>query len=228
MGAPADFAASGAVRFPAVFGHDDMAALGDELDAVLLGRPGRRLTGGAWTSLLPALTGIAAGLIGETAFPVRVVAFDKTPETNWAVGWHQDRTVAVQARVEAEGFGPWSTKDGVVHVSPPVEVLRSMVTLRLHIDPCDDDNAPLKVARGTHRLGMVAADKAAEVAAAHQLLTCHGHAGDVWAYSTLILHASDRSRSAGRRRVLQIDYAHQPLPGRLSGKVWTAAIQPNP
>ncbi len=214
----ADFAASGAVRFPAVFGHDDMTALGDELDAVLLGRPGRRLTGGAWTSLLPALTEIAAGLIGDGAFPVRVVAFDKTRETNWAVGWHQDRTVAVQARVETEGFGPWSTKDGVVHVAPSIEVLQGMVTLRLHVDPCDDDNAPLKVARGTHRLGVVAADRAAEIAAAHSLLTCHARAGDVWAYSTLILHASERSRSERRRRVLQVDYAAEPLPDGLEWK----------
>jgi len=42
----ADFAATGAVHFPAVFGHDDMAALGLALDAVLLGRPGLRLTAG--------------------------------------------------------------------------------------------------------------------------------------------------------------------------------------
>jgi len=214
----ADFAASGAVRFPAVFAKDDMTALGEKLDAVLLGRPGRRLTGGVWTTVLPALTEIAAGLIGEGAFPVRAVAFDKTSAANWALAWHQDRTVAVQARVETGGFGPWSTKDGVVHVAPPVDVLRRMVTLRLHIDPCDDDNAPLKVALGTHRLGMVAADKAVEVAATRPLLVCHADAGDVWAYSTLILHASDRSRSAGRRRVLQIDYAHQPLPGRLRWK----------
>ncbi len=213
----ADFAATGAVRFPAVFGHDDMTALGLALDAVLLGRPGRRLTSGAWVNVLPALTRLAAGLIGEATFPVRAVAFDKTAETNWAVAWHQDRTVAVRERVETEGFGPWSTKDGVLHVAPPVEVLRDMVTLRLHIDPCGPDNAPLRVALGTHGLGVVAAGKAAEVAAAHPLLVCHADEGDVWAYSTLILHASERSRSKGRRRVLQVDFAARPLP---NGLVW--------
>ncbi|HVZ28953.1 MAG TPA: phytanoyl-CoA dioxygenase family protein [Asticcacaulis sp.] len=161
------------------------------------------------------MTCIAAGLIGEGAFPVRAVAFDKTPETNWSVAWHQDRTIAVESRVETEGFGPWSTKDGQLHVAPPVEVLQGMATLRLHIDDCDDGNAPLKAALGTHRLGMVPADKAAEVAAAHLLQVCHAEAGDVWAYATLILHASERSRSAGRRRVLQVDYAAVPLPGEL-------------
>jgi hypothetical protein len=207
-----DFAASGAVHFPGVFDKDDMAALGVELDAVLLGRPGRRLISGSWTAVLPPLTAIAAGLIGEGAFPVRAVAFDKTQDTNWAVAWHQDRTVAVRQRVDTEGFGPWSTKDGVPHVAPPVNVLRDMVTLRLHVDPCGADNAPLKVALGTHRLGAVAADQASRVANACPLRVCEAGAGDVWACSTLILHASERSRSHGRRRVLQVDFAAAPLP----------------
>jgi hypothetical protein len=214
----ADFAATGAVRFPAVFRHDDMTALGGALDAVLLDRPGRRLTAGPWTAVLPGLTRIAAGLIGEAAFPVRAVAFDKTQATNWAVAWHQDRTVAVRERIDAEGFGPWSTKDGVLHVAPPVEVLQGMVTLRLHVDDCAADNAPLKVALGTHGLGVVAAGKAASVAAGHPLCICHAQAGDVWAYSTLILHASERSRSNGRRRVLQVDFAANPLPDGLQWK----------
>jgi len=215
MGIEADFAASGAVRFAAVFRQDDMTALGEALDAVLLGRPGRRLMAGPWMTVLPALTRIAAGLIGEAAFPVRAVVFDKTPQTNWAVAWHQDRTVAVCERVEAPGFGPWSTKDGMLRVAPPVEVLRGMVTLRLHVDACGPDNAPLKVALETHRQGAIAADRAAEVAAGHPLCVCHADAGDVWAYSTLILHASGRSRSARRRRVLQIDFASRPLPDGL-------------
>ncbi len=166
-------------------------------------------------SVLPRLTAIAAELIGEGAFAVRAVAFDKTPETNWAIAWHQDRTVAVRERVAADGFGPWSTKDGVPHVAPPVDVLRGMVTLRLHIDACGEANAPLKVALGTHRLDVVAADKAAEVASAHPLLACLADTGDVWACSTLILHASERSRIAGRRRVLQTDFAAGPLSGGL-------------
>jgi hypothetical protein len=215
MAGGADFAETGAIRFPAVYTHEDMAALGDKLDAVLLGRPGKRLTAGPWMEILPPLTRIAAELIGEGAFPVRAVAFDKTPESNWSVAWHQDRTIAVQSRVDTGGFGPWSTKDGQLHVAPPVEVLQGMVTLRLHIDDCDDSNAPLKAALGTHRLGVVAADKAAEIASAHPVQVCHARSGDVWAYATLILHASESSRSKGRRRVLQVDYAAADLPGSL-------------
>jgi hypothetical protein len=126
--------------------------------------------------------------------------------------------VAVRERVDVDGFGPWSIKNGVPHVAPPVGVLEGMVTLRLHVDACGDNNAPLKVALGTHRLGVVEAHAAAEVAALHPVLVCLADAGDVWAYSTLILHASERSRANGRRRVLQVDFAANPLPPGLEWK----------
>ena len=40
-------------------------------------------------------------------------------------------------------------------------------------------------------------------------------AGDVWVYSASILHASDRASAGGRRRVLQLSYSADPLPGGL-------------
>ena len=53
---------------------------------------------------------------------VRSILFDKTPEENWPVLWHQDLSIAVKAKKELEGYRPWSLKDGVVHVQPPSEV----------------------------------------------------------------------------------------------------------
>jgi len=213
-----DFLNTGAIHFPAVLDSGQVAALADQLEPALVkGRPGKRLTGGL-DSLLGqegALGRIAASLIGGNSFPVRAVLFDKTPETNWSVGWHQDRTVAVRQRRETAGYGPWSVKGGIAHVAPPISVLEGMVTLRLHLDDCDEDNAPLKVALGSHRLGLVPADEAANEAKRRQVLACHAKAGDVWAYSTLILHASERSQSGGRRRVLQVDYSASALPGGL-------------
>ena len=41
---------------------------------------------------------------------------------------------------------------------------------------------------------------------------CHAAPGDVWAYSTPILHASAPSQSVGHRRVLQLDFASGELP----------------
>jgi hypothetical protein len=146
---------------------------------------------------------------------VRAVMFDKTPEANWAVAWRQDRTLPVADRVEVEGFGQWSTKDGLLHVAPPFAILARMVTLRIHLDPVDAANAPLRAALGSHRLGRVAAEDAAARAAEHPVIDGLADAGDVWAYATPILHASDRAQPPRRRRVLQVDYADFDLPGGL-------------
>jgi Phytanoyl-CoA dioxygenase (PhyH) len=96
---------------------------------------------------------IAATEAGESISPVRVLLFDKTPAANWAVPWHQDRTVVVKERHDVAGFGPWSVKDGVDHVEPPISVLEGMLTLRLFVDDCGDDNGPLEVTIGSHRFG---------------------------------------------------------------------------
>jgi hypothetical protein len=61
----------------------------------------------------------------------------------------------------------------------------------------------------------VPADEAAARAENLPQVVCHAMAGDVWAYSTPILHMSERTRSDRRRRVLQVDFAASELPGGL-------------
>ena len=157
----------------------------------------------------------AAAILGAAARPVWAILFDKTADNNWSVAWHQDRTIAVRARHELPGFGPWSVKAGVVHVEPPFEVIENMITIRAHLDDCADDNAPLLVVPGSHRLGRVATGETASVAHAHGHAACLAAAGDLWIYATSIVHASERARKPGRRRVLQVDYASDELPGGL-------------
>jgi hypothetical protein len=157
----------------------------------------------------------AAALIGPDAIPVRALLFDKSSARNWAVGWHQDRVIAVKQRREVPGFGPWSVKEGIAHVAPPVEVLGGMVTVRLHLDPVGADNAPLLYAPGSHRLGIVPVEDVASAVARCGIESSLAQAGDAWAYSTLILHASEPASVPQRRRVLHVDYAACSLPGGL-------------
>ena len=56
-------------------------------------------------------------------FPVRAIYSDKSVETNWLVAWHQDLTIVVNQQAELAGYGPWSVKNGPVHVQPPAEWL---------------------------------------------------------------------------------------------------------
>lgn len=158
---------------------------------------------------------IAAGQLGEGARPVRAILFDKTPSANWSLAWHQDRVVAVRDRVEVKGFGPWTRKHGALHVAPPFEVLANMVTLRIHLDATPQTNAPLLIAPGSHRLGRIPEPDIPTVVAQCGVLACLAGPGDIWAYATPILHASERASAATRRRVLQVDYAVGGLPGGL-------------
>lgn len=209
------FERDGALMLEAVLAPAEIERLRVLADEHLQDRPGARLAGDRWlTSFLSegAPARAATDLTRSTARPVRAVMFDKSPASNWIVAWHQDRTIPVRERREATGFGPWSHKDGVLHVAPPFEVLSRMVTLRLHLDEVDLDNAPLRVAVGSHRIGRVAAAGAAEQARSMEQRVCLAGAGDIWAYRTPILHASDRASGDRRRRVLQVDYADFDLP----------------
>lgn len=214
-----DIPTHGAALFRAALSDEDIGGLLNRLGDDLQRRPGRRLLFEASATELLAATGkigaVAAGLLGPSARPVRAVLFDKTQAMNWIVAWHQDRTIAVRERRDTPNFGPWSVKDGIVHVAPPIAVLDQMVTLRVHLDACADDNAPLIVALGSHRLGKVAAEGAEAAANRHPIYACHADAGDIWAYSTPILHTSAKSVSNRRRRVLQLDYSASELPGDL-------------
>ncbi len=69
--------------------------------------------------------------------------------------WHQDVTNAVQERIETEGYGPWSIKADVLHVQPPAEVLEHMISVRLHLDPCGEENGALRVLSGSHTSGRI-------------------------------------------------------------------------
>jgi len=183
-------------------------------------RAGLRLHG---HPALPALLAIgpihaiAAYHLGPLAQPVRAILFDKTPATNWSLGWHQDRTIAVRARADVPGYGPWSTKQGIQHVEPPFKITEAMVTLRLHLDDAPTANAPLLIAPGSHRLGRIPEDAIADTVARYGTLACLADAGDVWSYATPILHASGAAQGEHRRRVLQVDYAATALPEPL---VW--------
>lgn len=218
MSSPAlDLDRDGAVLFPRL-ACSQMEALGQLLSRHLGSIAGTRLFGDQ--GLREMLDGgpiarLASALIGSAARPVRAILFDKSETSNWSLGWHQDRVIALRRRVDSPGFGPWTVKRGVPHVAPPVELLAAMITLRIHLDPVPDDNAPLLVAPGSHRLGLIAEPAIPAVVARCGVRACLAAPGDVWANSTLILHASQRSVGHAHRRLLQLDYAAFDLPPAL-------------
>jgi len=168
----------------------------------------------AWCSGEP-IRSLVRPFLGKDARPVRAILFDKSSESNWTLGWHQDRTVAVREKATVAGFENWNTKCGVIHVEPPFAIIERMVTARIHLDSVPATNAPLLVAPGSHLLGRLDEKKVGQAIGRCGQYACLAEAGDVWLYRTAILHASERSANPATRRVLQVDFAAEYLPAPL-------------
>lgn len=217
MSGPLSFERDGAVRLRAA-ALSILPDLDRIAEALPSGQAGLRLhdVDGLAPLLEPGsvIGDLAGEALGAAARPVRAILFDKSPAANWSLAWHQDRTIAVRRRVDAAGFRPWSVKQGLQHVEPPFALIERMVTLRVHLDDVPEDNAPLLVAPGSHRLGRIPEGRIEAAVAACGIATCLADRGDVWIYATPILHAS-AAGARPRRRVLQIDYSCDALPGQL-------------
>jgi ectoine hydroxylase-related dioxygenase (phytanoyl-CoA dioxygenase family) len=152
------------------------------------------------------LRSLATPVLGERCAAVRVIYFDKTPDANWRVPWHQDLTVAAATRADVEGYGPWSEKDGVPHVQPPVAVLEDMLAVRVHLDASDATNGPVRVLPGSHLRGLIAPAEIDEWRDKTAADLCLAPRGGIVAFRPLILHASSPAERAAHRRVIHIEY----------------------
>lgn len=156
----------------------------------------------------------ATAVLGEHAFAVRAIFFDKVPDANWSLFWHQDNVIAVKDRLEAPDFVGWSQKSGVWQVQPPAGVLANMVAVRVHLDDCGVDNGPLRVLPGSHRHGWLD-DELDDWKARVPEVVCRVNSGGVVTMCPLTLHASAASEAVGHRRVIHIEYAAADLPNGL-------------
>jgi ectoine hydroxylase-related dioxygenase (phytanoyl-CoA dioxygenase family) len=175
----------------------------------------RRSTAVARLAQSDAIGKLVTPILGSDKFPVRAIFFDKTPEANWKIPWHQDVTIAVKERNECEGYGPWSVKAGVTHVQPPAAVSEQMLAVRIHLDDCPASNGALRVIPGTHRLGKLRHAETDVIIAERESFTCAVKAAGALIMRPLLLHASSESDTTNplqHRRVIHLDYAATSLP----------------
>jgi len=163
-----------------------------------------------------AILSIARNLLNNQVSLVRAIFFDKIPDKNWYVTWHQDKTVTLNKKIVLEGWGPWSLKDEVHHVQPPVSVLNSMVTFRLHIDSSDENNGCLKVIPGTHKHGILKQKEIDELVLDANVVPCIVEAGDAVIMRPHILHSSSKCKEPNHRRVVHLEYSSYELPDEAS------------
>jgi ectoine hydroxylase-related dioxygenase (phytanoyl-CoA dioxygenase family) len=146
----------------------------------------------------------------------RSILFNKNPEKNWAVLWHQDTTICVKEKVEIDDYGPWSIKDGIPHVKPPVKILENMISARLHIDDASEENGALKIIPGSHNKGVLNRDQINKVTEKVGSTTCEANAGDLLLMKPLILHSSNSADQPSPRRILHLEFLTSELPKDLN------------
>lgn len=162
-----------------------------------------------------ALRALVDSILSREAKAVRGIFFDKTPVANWKVPWHQDTMIAVREQKDVPGFSAWSVKAGVVHAQPPVEILASILTVRLHLDDTDETNGALRVIPGSHLHGVLSDDAIRYWKAQQSALMCTVPSGGALLMRPLLLHASSVAAQPTHRRVLHLEYSAAKLPGGL-------------
>ena len=153
--------------------------------------------------------------IDENAVLVKSMYFDKPPQSNWYVTWHQDQTINVKEKIEVEGYSGWTNKDGLIGVCPPEALLLNTFTIRIHLNDANTENGALKVIPGSHHKKLT--DTEIKLITESSFPTdCEVAAGGVQIMRPLLLHASAKTTSQKRRRVLHLEFTSSTLPEGLT------------
>ncbi len=142
-------------------------------------------------------------LFGDDYFVTKSIYFDKPVQSNWFVAYHQDLTISIDKRLEIEGFGPWTVKQNQFAVQPPLDILESNFTIRIHLDDTDENNGALKVIPKSHLKGIYRPETIDWTAETETF--CNVRKGGIMIMKPLLLHASNRTINNNKRRVVHIE-----------------------
>ena len=101
-------------------------------------------------------------------------------------------------------------KEGIIYAHAPARALSTVIALRLHLDDSSAENGPVRVLPGTHTKGVLNDDAIHDLSMQIAPVDCVVPQGGVLVMRPLVVHASSKSRSGRRRRVLHIEYAACP------------------
>jgi len=160
--------------------------------------------------LTDKLKSLISDLFGDDYFIVKSIYFDKPEKSNWFVAWHQDLTIAIDKKIELPGYGPWTTKLNKFGVQPPVELLQDNFTIRIHLDDTDEGNGALKVIPGSHLKNVYRVENIDWQTESET--SCNVKAGGIMIMRPLLMHASNRTITNRRRRVIHIEFSKTDLP----------------
>ena len=80
------------------------------------------------------MLGIAQSILGNDAFPSKLPCSTNLPiQIGWSLGI-RTRLCPFARNGSTQGWGPWSTKEGIIYAHAPASALDRGVALRLHLD----------------------------------------------------------------------------------------------
>lgn len=156
---------------------------------------------------------IVKEVFGEDYFLVKSIYFDKPETSNWFVSYHQDLTISVNQKVEIAGFGPYTNKHKQFAVQPPLDILESNFTIRIHLDYTNEENGALKVITGSHSKGIYRPETINWNI--EKEMSCNVERGGVMIMKPLLLHSSGRTSNNKKRRVIHLEFSNKILPKEL-------------
>jgi len=151
---------------------------------------------------------------------IKSIYFDKPPNANWIVNWHQDLTINLKSKIATPNFKNWRVNSERTIVQPSLEVLKSIFTIRIHLDDCNSENGALRVIEGSHKRNVIEIKDWMEEDRREETI-CEVEKGGILLMNPLILHASRRTENQKNRRVIHIEFSDQELP---NGLQWKEAI----
>ncbi|TWI96725.1 phytanoyl-CoA dioxygenase PhyH [Mucilaginibacter frigoritolerans] len=156
------------------------------------------------------LRSVIKSLFGNDYFVVKSIYFDKPGKSNWFVAWHQDLTISVDKKIDLPGYGPCTIKPNQYAVQPPITILEDNFTVRIHLDDTDEGNGALKVIPGSHLKGIYRTESIDWNTEVENV--CNVKAGGVMIMRPLLMHASSRTTTNKKRRVVHIEFSRYSLP----------------
>jgi hypothetical protein len=211
-----EFDRQGFTIVPSVLSLEQIEATIAHLDSISLDRAGtRNLHRLAWCmELVGGLRShpTIARLLPVDNVAVQCTLFEKTVDKNWLVPLHQDLSIPVRERCDNIHLSGWSHKEGILYVQPPIEVLKNLVAIRVHIDDCNSDNGALRVVPGSHDRGRISTLDISTIKTANGEQLCTVKQGGALIMRPLLLHASSKAINPNRRRVLHFLFGSASLP----------------
>ena len=160
------------------------------------------------------LKAVLKQLLGDKYFVVKSIYFDKPHTSNWYVSYHQDLTISVDKKIDLNGFEFWTTKHNQFAVQPPLDILKRVLTVRIHLDDTDRNNGALKVIPKSHLKGIYRPETIDWDV--EQEANCEVSKGGVMLMKPLLLHSSGRTTNNKQRRIIHIEFSNQELPAALN------------